>query len=229
MTMASKYKAVFLDIDGTLIDSNDAHAQSWKEVLDAAGISVDFKEIRSRIGKGGDKLLPEVTGIEPHSDRYKEISAARSKIFKEKYLPHLKPFPKVRELLQKLRDQGLKLVAVTSAKKDKLDPLLEKAGVKDLIRVKVTSDDVKNSKPDPDLVECALEVLKLSPSEVIMLGDTPYDIEAAEKAGVKTIAFRAGGWKDTDLKNAIAIYQDPEVLLENLDSSVLYSPLRLVS
>jgi HAD superfamily hydrolase (TIGR01549 family) len=207
-------RGVILDVDGTLVDSNDAHAHAWVEALAEQGINVEFEKVRSLIGMGGDKLLPEVSGISEETEQGKLVSERRSEIFKEKYLPHLKAFPKTRELLERMRDEGLKLVVASSAKKDELKALLKIARADDLIEDKTSSDDAENSKPDPDIVKAALEAIGLSPDAVVMIGDTPYDIESASKAHVRVIAVRSGGWSDEDLKGAIAIYDDPADLLE---------------
>ena len=215
-------KGVILDVDGTLVDSNDAHAHAWVEALAEFGIQVEFEKVRSLIGMGGDKLLPEVSGISEETPEGKQISKRRSEIFKERYLPNIKPFPKTKELLRRMRDDGLKLVVASSAKKDELKSLLKIAGADDLIEEKTSSDDAENSKPDPDIVKAALDASGLSPDEAVMLGDTPYDIESASRAGVRVIAVRCGGWNDKDLQGAIAIYDDPADLLEHYDSSPLH-------
>lgn len=214
-------QGVILDIDGTLVDSNDAHARAWVEALAEHGIQAAYEKVRPLIGMGGDKLLPEVSGIEEDSDEGKKISQYRSKVFKKKYLPNIKAFPSVRELLERMRDEGLKLVVASSAKEDELKQLLEIAGATDLIEGKTSSSDAENSKPDPDIVQAALKDSGLSPDEVVMLGDTPYDIEAAGKAGIATIALRSGGWTDARLARAIAVYDGPADLLANYDSSPL--------
>lgn len=209
-------QGVILDVDGTLVDSNDAHAHAWVEAFAEQGIRVEFEKVRPLIGMGGDKLMPEVSGISEETEQGELISKRRSEIFKEKYLPHLKAFPKTKEMLQRLRDEGLKLVVASSAKKDELKSLLKIAGADDLIEEQTSSDDAENSKPDPDIIEAALEALDLPPDSVVMLGDTPYDIESASRAGVRAIAVRSGGWSDEDLKGAIAIYDDPADLLEQV-------------
>ena len=212
---------MILDIDGTLVDSNDAHARAWVEALAEAGIDVPFEKVRPLIGMGGDKLLPRVSGLEEDSPRGKRIGERRGEIFKEHYLPRLKAFPATRELLLKMRERGLKLAVATSAKEDELKPLLKIAGAADLIEEKTSSDDAENSKPDPDIVKAALDELQLSADEAVMIGDTPYDIEAASRAGLKAIAFRSGGWNDAELARAIAIYDGPADLLAQYDSSFL--------
>ena len=216
-----KIRGVILDIDGTLVDSNDAHARAWVEALAEEGIEVSFEKVRPLIGMGGDKLLPSVSGLEEDSPQGKRIGERRGEIFKERYMPRLKPFPSTRELLLKMRERGLKLAVATSAKEDELKPMLKIADVADLIEEKTSSDDAENSKPDPDIVRAALDESGLSADEAVMIGDTPYDIEAASKAGLKIIAFRSGGWNDAELARAIAIYDGPAALLAQYDSSPL--------
>lgn len=217
----AQLRAVILDVDGTLVDSNDAHALAWVDAFAEAGHRVDYDHVRRLIGKGGDKLMPEVSGVEKESEEGEQISARRSTIFKERYLPSLRPFPRTRELLQRMRASGLRLVVASSAQGDELDPLLAVAGAGDLVGGKTSSSDAENSKPDPDIVEAALAKAGLRPDECLMLGDTPYDIEAAGKAGVDVIALRCGGWGDRELAAARAIYADPADLLARYDESPL--------
>jgi phosphoglycolate phosphatase-like HAD superfamily hydrolase len=120
-----------------------------------------------------------------------------------------------------MQNDGLKLFVASSAEQDELAQLLEIAGVTDFIQKKTSSDDAKRSKPDPDIVQTTLEKMGYAPSEVVMLGDTPYDLQAAQKAGVPLIALRCGGWTDPDLAGAIAIYHDPADLLAHYDTSPL--------
>lgn len=207
-------KVVILDVDGTLIDSNDAHASAWVDVGRELGHQIAFSEVRRLIGMGGDKVLPRITGVEEDSDEGQQISKRRGEIFREHYLPKLKPFPRARELLQRFRDDGYTLVVATSASKDDMDPLLEKAGIKDLIEEKTSSGDAEESKPDPDIVQAALASVDARPADAIMLGDTPYDVEAAGRAGVRCVGVRCGGWDGDDgLGDAVAVYDDPADLL----------------
>ncbi len=217
--MRSSLEAVLLDIDGTLIDSNDAHALAWVEALTEGGHDVPFDVVRRLIGKGGDKLLPELTGIDKESARGKELEKRRSHIFKRTYLPELRPFPGTRALLQRMRDEGLRLVAATSASEDEMEALLDKTGAADLFFRATSSDEAERSKPDPDIVRAALRKAGCRPAEAIMLGDTPYDVEAAGKAGVRVVAVRSGGWSDEQLQGAVAIYDGPESLLSEYDRS----------
>ena len=216
----ARVRAVLFDIDGTLLDSNDAHAHAWLDTLRGHGRNVPFDLVRSRIGMGGDKLLLEVAGIEDESVEGSSITDRRIAILKAHYLPDIGPFPGARALVDRLRSRGLICAAVTSAKAADVADLLRVATVADLIDPVISSDDAENSKPDPDLVQVALDKLGLAKNECVMVGDTPYDIEAAARAGVASIAFRCGGWSDRDLSGAIAIYDGPADLSSKLDDSV---------
>jgi HAD superfamily hydrolase (TIGR01509 family) len=217
-----RVRGVILDVDGTLVDSNDAHARAWVEALAGHGLHVPVEKVRRLIGMGGDKLLPRVTGgITEDSPEGKEISRRREEIFKERYLPALRPTPGARELLQRMHDAGLKLVVASSAKEDELRALLRVCGADRVIEQKTSSDDADRSKPDPDIVRAALKEVGLPPAAVVMLGDTPYDVESAGRAGVRVIAVRCGGWGDADLAGAAAVFDDPADLLAHYDSSPL--------
>jgi HAD superfamily hydrolase (TIGR01509 family) len=209
----SMLKAVILDVDGTLVDSNDAHAQAFVEALQEYGHEVPFSQVRQAIGMGSDKLLPEVAGIAADSPLGRKIAARKAELFERRFLPHLQPTPGARALLERLRAAGLKRVVASSADDAVLGELLRAADVDDLIDAHTAGDAVAASKPDADVVVAALEKMGLTPQRVVMLGDTPYDVEAGRRAGVDVVAFRCGGWTDTDLAGAIAIYDDPADLV----------------
>ena len=220
----NKVRAVLLDIDGTLLLSNDAHAQAFVDAAVQLGVPADFSKVRRLIGKGGDKLIPEAFGFEAESDLGKRLDALKGKIFKSRYLPTLQPAPGARALLIRFREDNTKLVVATSAGKEDVDQLLERGEVRDLIHDSASAEEVEGSKPEPDVVLAALKKAKEEPRWVIMLGDTPYDVEASTRAGVRIIAVRCGGWMDTDLQGAVAIYDDPQDLLDHYDES----PFRIV-
>jgi phosphoglycolate phosphatase-like HAD superfamily hydrolase len=218
----ARIRAVLFDIDGTLLDSNDAHAHAWVEALRGHGHDVPFERVRSKIGMGGDKLLADLIQIDDESTLAKGIQATRASIMKAAHLPDLGPFHGSRVLVDMLRSRGLACVAVSSASEDDISDLLRAAGVADLMDDVICADDADRSKPDPDLVQVALDRLEIFADEAIMLGDTPYDIEAASRANVMTIAFRCGGyWSDEDFHGAVAIFDDPADLAANLDHSPL--------
>ena len=212
-------RAVILDVDGTLVDSNDAHARAWVEAFRESGVTVDLELVRRAIGMGGDKLLPAVAGLDEESEPGSTISARRGEIFKEKYLPAIAAFPRVRDLAERLRQDGFRLTVASSAKDDELEPLLERAQVTDLIAARTSSDDAERSKPDPDIVKAALDEVHCDPADSLMLGHTPYDIEAARRAGVAIVALQSGGWQAAELAGAVEVYKDVEELLARYDSS----------
>ena len=214
-------RGVIFDVDGTLVDSNDQHARAWVDALAEAGFPVPYDKVRPLIGMGGDKVLPMLTGLSADEDKGKRIAERREQHFAEKYLPQVRPFPGARELLVRLRSEGLRLAVASSSKKEMLERLLSLVGAEDLLEATTSSDDAENSKPDPDIVQAALHRLGERPEDVVMIGDTPYDIEAAARAGIKSIAFRSGGWKDPDLRGAAEIYDGPADLLARLDQSML--------
>jgi HAD superfamily hydrolase (TIGR01509 family) len=211
---------VLLDIDGTLIESNDAHAYAWVGAMAKHGYVVSFTKVRPLIGKGGDKVIPELTGLHPESDEVKRITETRAELFRVS-LPALRPTPGARALLLQMLTRGLQLVVATSAKAGEVTALLRQAGVADLIHTASSADDVNSSKPDPDIVQAALAKTGHHPSAAIMLGDTPYDVEAAARARVPTIALRCGGCSDDELAGALAIFDDPADLLTRFDDSPL--------
>jgi HAD superfamily hydrolase (TIGR01509 family) len=214
-------KGVIFDVDGTLLDSNDAHALSWVEAFAEAGYDVPFDVVRPLIGMGADKLLPKTIGISHDSDEGKKLVARHSEIFEERHLPRLRPFKGARDLVQRIRSDDLKALVATSARSEQLTELLKAAHVDDLMEERATASDAKRSKPDPDIVQAAIEESGISPKHLVMIGDTPYDIEAAAKAGVRTIAFRCGGWTDDKLKGAVETYDGPADLIAHYEESLI--------
>lgn len=208
-----KLAGVLLDVDGTLIDSNPAHARAWVDALTEFGYEATVDRMIRLIGMGGDKILPKVTGLDPQSEKAKELTARRMEIFSTKYLPTLRAFPGAHELLARFTADGLRTVVATSAKSDELNALLEQTGLEELIDRKTSSSDADRSKPDPDIITAALQRGQLARERVLMLGDTPYDVEAARAARIRTVALRCGGWNDDALSGALAIYDDPRALL----------------
>lgn len=213
-------QGVILDVDGTLVLSNDAHAQAWVEAFEEFGYEIKFEQVRPLIGMGGDQLVPKlVPDLSAEEGKGKEVSDHRKKLVINKYAPKVSAAPGARQLLTRMRDEGLRLIIATSAKSEELSVLLKSAQLDDLLDQAITSSDADASKPAPDIVEAALSKLKMPPESVVMLGDTPYDIQSANAAGVDVIAFRCGGFDDAQLSQAIAIYNDPADLLAQYEHS----------
>jgi HAD superfamily hydrolase (TIGR01509 family) len=216
-------KAVIFDVDGTLIDSVDLHARAWQETFVKYGVKTNFQAVRDQIGKGGDKLMKVFLSEEQISRQSKEIEAARAKLFKRKYLPQVKPFPALEGLFERLRSDEIKIAVGSSAKDDELEIYKEITGIGPFLAEDTSSDDVSNSKPDPDIFRMAQKKLGIDPRHIIAIGDTEYDAESAGKAGMATIGLLCGGSSPAKLRSAgcIALYQDPADLLRNYDSSPL--------
>lgn len=214
-----RLRAVLLDLDGTLVDSNEAHARAWHEVFARHGRTVAIEAIRDAIGKGGDKLLRELGRFDDESEEGHAMSEERKELFKARYLPTLQPLPGSRQIVERLLDEGLLLAVATSATSAEVDGLLRVARVDDLVTLKTTADHAERSKPDPDIVVAALGLLGVQPDEAILLGDTPYDVAAAERAGSKAVALRTGGWAPADLAPALAVYRNLPDLLAHFDDS----------
>jgi HAD superfamily hydrolase (TIGR01509 family) len=219
--VVERANGVILDVDGTLVDSNLAHAQAWAEVLREAGYDVTVERLRRLIGMGSDKLLPAAIGVEKDSPEGKQLSEKRKKLFLERYMPTLQPTPGAREFIERLRTSDFAIAIASSAEGDELDGLLKVCGASDLRDTTPPSDQVEGSKPEPDVVQAALRKLGQPAHDAVMLGDTPYDVEAAGRAGVGIIALRCGGWSDADLHGALAVYADPADLLSRYDTSPL--------
>ena len=217
-------KAVIFDVDGTLIDSNDLHADCWVETFRHFGVDVSFEEVRGQIGKGGDQLMPALLPPALLGEKGEAIEAFRRDLFVGSYLDRVRPFPAVKRLLERIRSEGTLIVLASSGRKAEVDQHVEMLGIGDLIEAATTSDDAESSKPAPDIFEAALERLPgLSAREAIVVGDTPYDAEAAGKAGLRTVGVLCGGFPEEELRRAgcMAIFQDPQQLLERFERSPL--------
>lgn len=212
--------AYLFDIDGTLIDSVDFHASAWQRALAHFGFDVPYDTVRLQIGKGGDQLLPVFVPAEQLERLKDHIEKYRSELFKREYLPRITPFPRVRDLFRRIREDGHRIVLASSANAEEVKAYKKIAGVADLVDGETSSSDVDCSKPCPDVFEVALDKVKAEPERVIVVGDTPYDAVAASGAGLRTVGLLCGGFPEQDLRAAgcVALYRDPEDLLDHYDS-----------
>jgi HAD superfamily hydrolase (TIGR01509 family) len=220
------WNAVLFDVDGTLIDSNGAHARAWTDALRDHGIAADVDRVRGLIGMGSDKLIPIVAGVSETSEAGRAVVRRKKELF-ARLLPQLQPTKGARALLSLLREAGITLAIATSAGDKELQDLLAQAGLEGLIPTRTSKDDAGNSKPEPDIVHAALAKAGASRDRTLLVGDTPYDIEAAHRAGIVSIALRCGGhWQDGALAEALAIYDDPQDVLAHWtsDQRRLFSP-----
>jgi HAD superfamily hydrolase (TIGR01509 family) len=215
-------KAVIFDVDGTLVDSVDIHAQAWVDAFKEFGHDVGFEAVRGQIGKGGDQLMPVFLSKEELDDKGDDLNERRGKILKESYLSRIKPFADVRALFERIKADGMRIVLASSAKADELETYKKIADIEGLTDAETSSDDAEASKPEPDIFEAAMaRIGGIGPDEVIVIGDTPYDAEAAAKAGLRTIGVLCGGFSRDSLQKAgcIAIYEGPTDLLAQYDRS----------
>ena len=216
-------KAAFFDIDGTLVDSNGLHVEAWGEAFGEAGISLDPQAIHDQIGKGSDNLVPSLL---PDADeaRQKAIGGAHGRIFKARYLDRVQPFAGAKDLLMRVHSTGRAVVLASSASQAELDHYIDLLGAADLVSATTSADEVRKTKPASDIFATALKKLEpISAAEIVAIGDTPYDVEAAGKCGIATIGLRSGGFDDADLLDAgaIALYGDVAALLAGFEASPL--------
>jgi HAD superfamily hydrolase (TIGR01549 family) len=216
-------KAAIFDVDGTLLDSVDLHALAWHEALVKFGHDVGFQQVRGQIGKGGDKLIPHFLSEDAQRDHGKEMEEWRGNRFKSEYLPLVRPFSAVPDLLRRVKDAGVRIAIASSAKKDELDKYLDIACIGDLVDVTTSSDDVEESKPAPDIFEAVLKKLGVKGRDAVAIGDTPYDAEAAGKAKLVTIGVLCGGFTEDSLRQAgcAQVYPGPAALLACFGVSLL--------
>lgn len=217
-------RAVIFDIDGTLVDSVDLHAQAWQEAFKRFGREIPYQDVRHQIGKGGDQLMPVFFSKE-ELDRFgEELEKYRGDLYKREYLPRVRGFPKVRELFERIKADGKRIALASSAKEDELETYKKVARIEDLVEKETSADDADKSKPHPDIFEAALEQLgDIAPDEAIVVGDTQYDAQAAGKLNLRTIGMLCGGFPEEELREAgcIAIYRDPADLLARYDDSII--------
>ncbi len=215
-------KVVIFDIDGTLIDSVDLHAHAWQDALRHFGFDLPFDRIRSQIGKGGDQLLPFLIPEDVAERRGEEIQKYRTDLFKRVYISRVRPFHAVRELFERIKADGKRIALASSAKADELQIYKKIADIIDLVDAETCSDDAERSKPHPDIFHAVIDRLDgESPREMVAIGDTPYDAEAATKAGLRVVGVLCGGFPESDLRAAgcMDIYRDPADLLARYEES----------
>jgi HAD superfamily hydrolase (TIGR01509 family) len=216
-------RAVLFDIDGTLVDSNDLHVLAWEEGFATIGVKFDRQTIHDQIGKGTDMLVPSLL---PNADgaTQEKLGKAQGDVFKTKFLDQVKPFPGAHDLLARVHAAGQTVVLASSASSEELDHYIGLLDARNLVGATTSADDVEKTKPAPDIFATALKkVAPISADEAIVVGDTPYDIEAAGKCGIAAVAVRSGGFPDDALlkAGAIALYDDVAALLADYDRSPL--------
>jgi HAD superfamily hydrolase (TIGR01549 family) len=215
---------ILFDIDGTLLDSNELHAQAWAEVFRKHGHEAPVDAIQRQIGKGSDKLMRVFLPEDEVKQDGEKITEERLALFRKKYLPRDRPFPKVRELFERLVADGKRLALASSATGPELEEYRDRLGIGDLLDAQTSADDANRSKPDPDIFVAALHRLgDPDRAETVVVGDTPYDGEAGVRAVLRVVGVTCGGWSADDLRSAgcVAVYRDPADLLVHYSESPL--------
>lgn len=216
-------KAILFDIDGTLVDSNDQHVLAWQEAFLGEGIRFERGLVHDQIGKGSDMLVPALLP-DSDPDQRDRLARAHGDIYKSRFLNEVEPFPGARELLVRAHMSGRKVVLASSAAAEELDHYLDLLSARDLVAAHTSGDDVDHTKPAPDIFAAALDkVAPVRPDEALVVGDSPFDIEAASRCGIAAVGLRSGGFSDKRLEEAgaIRLYDDAAALLAGFEDSPL--------
>jgi HAD superfamily hydrolase (TIGR01549 family) len=220
----SDLRAVIFDIDGTLTDSVDVHALAWQEALRHFGHDLPYERVRRQIGKGGDQLLKALLSSEDLKRQGEELDQYRGDLFKRKYMHLIKPLSLVPQLFRRIRQNGLRIVLASSAKEDEVEFYTNLLGVGEFLASSTSSDDAEKSKPHPDIFAAALDRLgRPSPEAVIVIGDTPYDAQAATALKIACVGVLTGGWEAETLIKAgcQSVFCGPADLFARYDQSPL--------
>ena len=210
-----RYRVWLFDLDGTLVDSNQAHVDSWDRAFRRFGKEFPREKLEANIGKGSDKYLPSFLTDDEIKEFGDELDEYRSDLFRREYLPEIKPFPEVRELFHFLTESGRKIMLVTSGKETETKHYLKLLQIEKLVFGYTTADDTERSKPAPDIFEQARARAHASRAETLVIGDTRFDFEAAARARLDGIGFLCGGKSEEELCSAGArtVFRDPNDLL----------------
>jgi HAD superfamily hydrolase (TIGR01509 family) len=211
-----------LDIDGTLIDTNYQHAIAWYRAFCRHGLVLPIWRIHRDIGMGGDQLVPSLAGDDFEAEQGDAVREDEKSLYGE-LIGEVRPVQGACELIQELGKRGHTVLLASSAKQEEIDCYLDLLDARELADGWTSSADVESTKPEPDLVHTALQKAGADPSEAVMIGDTPYDVEAAKRAGVPTLAVLTGGFSAQELRDAAAkeVYESVEELRRKLDQTAL--------
>jgi HAD superfamily hydrolase (TIGR01509 family) len=209
-----------LDIDGTLVDTNYHHAVAWYRAFRQHEIVLPIWRIHRHIGMGGDQLLESLAGKEAEQEKGDDIRTAEKALYKA-FIEEVEPMEGAREFIEELKRRGHTVVLASSAKEDEVEHYLDLLDARELADGWTTSADVEATKPAPDLVQAAVD--KAGGGDAVMVGDTTWDIEAAEKAGVPTVAVMTGGFSEAELRDAgaVAVFESIADLHEKLGETPL--------
>jgi HAD superfamily hydrolase (TIGR01509 family) len=214
-------EAALLDVDGTLIDSNYHHSLAWFRAFRRHDIVLPLWRIHRAVGMGGDQLVPALVGPELDKEKGDDIRAARDEIYTGGLIDEVAALEGAHELIAELKDRGVQVVLASSSPRDELERYLDLLDARELADAWTTKDHVEATKPEPDLILAALE--KAQTESAVMVGDTPWDVEAASKAGVETLCVITGGWSKQELREAgaIAVFESVDELRQRLEETPL--------
>ena len=211
-------KVIIFDLDGTLVDSVEYHAEAWVKAFKEYGYDFYHETLSQQIGKGSEFIVGELLSSEEAEKLHTDIAQYRKKYYQENLLEKVQPFPKVKELFEAIKADGIRIVLASSAREETIEHYKQLLEIEDLIEGATSTDEVEQSKPEPDIFRTALDKLDgVSADEAIVVGDSPYDAIAAKKIDLTTIGLLGGGFSEDTLKDAgcVAIYKDPADLLDN--------------
>ena len=213
-------KAAILDVDGTLIDTNFQHALAWYRAFRQHGLPLPLWRIHRSIGMGGDHMVTELAGEEAEQEKGDDIRSAEKALYLA-LIEEVEPLAGARELIEDLKERDLAVILASSAKPDEMDHYLEQLDARDLADDWTTGADVESTKPEPDLVQAALE--KADTREAVLVGDSSWDVESAKRAGIETVAVLTGGFGEDELREmgAVQVYRSIEELRQDLDNTPL--------
>jgi HAD superfamily hydrolase (TIGR01509 family) len=211
-----------LDIDGTLVDTNYQHALAWFRAFRRHGIVLPVWRIHRHIGMGGDQLVEALTDKETDRRCGDDVRSLESELYME-LINEVEPMTASRQLIEDLRERGHVVVLASSAKEDEVDHYLDLLDVRELANAWTTSAHVEETKPEPDLIRAALQRVDADAADAVMVGDTPWDIHAARKASVPTLAVLTGGFAIEELEEsgAEAVFESVSSLRDQLDETPL--------
>ncbi|HYC61801.1 MAG TPA: HAD family hydrolase [Thermoanaerobaculia bacterium] len=212
-----KLKAVLLDIDGTLVDSNDKHADCWVEAFAHFDKQVPWHTVREQIGKGSDLLVPDTLNAREMQTFGEKLKKYRGELWKEKYMDSVQPFPGAVDAMRKLHARGIKVALASSSNPDEVEYYVELLGAGDLLEGTTSKEDAEFSKPSPEIFQAALERVKSDPARSLAVGDTPYDILAAHRTPVPIAAVLCGGFPRESLTKAEFLFDDLPAMVKELD------------
>lgn len=210
-------QAFLLDIDGTLVDSNDKHAHCWVEAFAHFGKTVEWDVIRNQIGKGGDLLVPDTLNAREMRRFGEELQKFRGELWKERFMNTVEPFPGVVDSIRALHDRGVKLAFASSSSSEEVEYYVDLLGVGDLLEGTTSKEDAQFSKPSPEIFQAALKTVKSDPAFTFAVGDTPYDILAAHRMALPVVAVRCGGFAEELLAKAEFVFDDLNEMIRELN------------